>query len=375
MANKNNYKRWSLTDDNWLWKNRNTSIITLSGLCSRYISSVASRLQHLRDPKHNANHRLMLYRGKYIGTKVIHCNLSHGTLQHAKNNNHNRQLTNKPCNKWSVWNIEDDICLNNNKDCCYDDLARHHGRTTPSIRTRMTALANPNSSVSQRLSKPKTRQPNHSMSQASTANTSNKGKRWTIQDDRDLWRFRDCSVQHLAQRFSRTKRSIMFRLADLRDPKHKANVRLAAHDGKRDLVCTGSVTTHRKPFAIEDDLCLFSNRDCCVSLLAKHFHSTSNRIKDELAKLTDGNHVRRIKLDKHLKKDNTSKKRCRNDKDEKIRYVKKRKVNADMDDDEEDVSAYSSDDAPIVRKQVNDVHLSEYSSDDDLPLVKEKEST
>eukprot|EP01084_Bolivina_argentea_P200985 343592_1 len=131
----------------------------------------------------------------------------------------------------------------------------------------MEALADPNSSVSQRLMNP---------------SACKKGQPWAIEDDHDLWKCRDCSIKQLANHFGRTNGSIICRLEILRNPQHKANTRLAAHTGKvigkRKIACTGShqieselsAISNHEELTVEEDTCLFSNRDCCVSSLANH---------------------------------------------------------------------------------------------------------
>ena len=51
---------------------------------------------------------------------------------------------------------------------------------------------------------------------------------WKIEDDYELWKFRDKPVSVLADKFDRTNGGITRRLENLRNPKHKAHVTLFA---------------------------------------------------------------------------------------------------------------------------------------------------
>ena len=123
-------------------------------------------------------------------------------------------------NTGEPWVFEDDLCLKQNRDCPYEKLAIHHARTVCSIRTRMKALADPQSTVSKRLLNPQ------------SAKSDKKGSRWTAEDDEKLWCSRDQSIGTLAAHFRRSTGGIMCRLECLRDPAHKAHTRLVEHYGK-----------------------------------------------------------------------------------------------------------------------------------------------
>eukprot|EP01083_Nonionella_stella_P024833 68415_1 len=114
----------------------------------------------------------------------------------------------------------------------------------------------------------------------------NHGKKWTIDDDDRLWRQRDECIIELARKWERTEGSLMGRLHSLRNWNHKNHSRLRNHYHQRfeficqkEIVCNelhSIATSHgellgSKEWNVEEDLCLWRNRDCGVELLSKHF--------------------------------------------------------------------------------------------------------
>ena len=113
--------------------------------------------------------------------------------------------------------------------------------------------------------------------------TRNHGKPWSVQDDQYLWLHRDQCVIELASYFGRNGGSIAGRLQQLRKKDHKNHIRLRGRLRKefgRDCVqCNGLHVVHdeseelavAKRWTVEEDACLWENRDCDFNLLVIHF--------------------------------------------------------------------------------------------------------
>ena len=67
-------------------------------------------------------------------------------------------------------------------------------------------------------------------------------------------------------------------------------------------------------FTVDEDVCLFENRDCSVSSLAKHFNAQKRVIRQRLGDLCDSKNSARVRMNKYLrdaKSSNHNKKRQR----------------------------------------------------------------
>merc|ERR550525_356956 len=106
------------------------------------------------------------------------------------------------------------------------------------------------------------------------------------EDDQLLWQQRDKCVLELAAKFGRNATSIISRLASFRQKSSKNHHRLVGIlgvDVGRDKVeCNGlhtvpEISEHSeeipvgKLWSVEEDACLWANRDCDVILLVRHF--------------------------------------------------------------------------------------------------------
>ena len=147
-------------------------------------------------------------------------------------------------------------------------------------------------------------------------NPENHRKKWTLRDDDKLWKIRDECIIEIAQRFQRTATSIMARLQILRNPAQKPHKRLMEFYGQKfakcKVECNGfhilSVNDDNvelaedKEWSVEEDLCLWHNRDQCLNLLIHHFNVKPPVIITRLMDLSGIDWNARSRMNKYLSK-------------------------------------------------------------------------
>jgi len=127
---KNHGRKWTVSDDEWLWQHRDECVIALAAHFGRNTGSIIGRMASLRETGSKNHIRLRGALGGEFGRDAVHCNGLHAVAAEGEERAEAKR-----------WSVAEDHCLWQNRDCELGRLVDHFAAKHSLINSRLMDLS------------------------------------------------------------------------------------------------------------------------------------------------------------------------------------------------------------------------------------------